>query len=166
MQLAVACENRRVPRVMETLVQYGQSSDHPGLEWAWVDAQLAEEGTYWMSIGADRHPHPRPVWGVWADEVLHLSIGSPKLVAAQPGTPATVHLDSGTDVVILEGMVMAKTKDPALVAVYDSKYTWTYDVDVYGPLTSIKPLVVLAWRSAGWAGRDGLSATNRWRWIP
>jgi hypothetical protein len=104
------------------------------------------------------------VWGVWADEVLHLSIGSPQLAAARPGTPATVHLDSGTDVVIVEGTVQAKTVDPAVVAAYDTKYTWTYDVDAYGPLTSIRPRLVLAWRSAGWAGRDGFTATGRWRW--
>jgi hypothetical protein len=78
----------------------------------------------------------------------------------------TVHLDSGTDVVIVEGVVEAKTVDPGLISAYDAKYTWMYDVDAYGPLTSIRPRTVLAWRSAGWAGRDGFTATNRWRWVP
>ncbi len=148
----------------ETLVQYGRPSDCPALEWEWVDAQLSDAGTYWVSISTDRHPHPRPLWGVWADEMLHLSIGSPTLAAAPPGTPTTVHLDSGTDVVILEGTLTATTTDSALLATYDTKYTWAYDVEVYGPLTSIQPEVVLAWRSAGWAGRDGFTATSRWRW--
>jgi hypothetical protein len=148
----------------ETLVQYGQPSSEAELEWAWVDTQLTEAGTYWVSTGADRQPHPRPVWGVWVEEVLHLSIGSPMLAAAPFGTPATVHLDSGTDVVVVEGSVEAKTVEPAVVAAYNTKYTWAYDVDTYGPLTSIRPQVVLAWRSAGWAGRDGFTLTGRWRW--
>jgi hypothetical protein len=46
---------------------------------------------------------------------------------------------------------------------YDKKYDWRYDVDVYGPLTAIAPVTVLAWRSAGWAGRDGFKASGRWR---
>jgi hypothetical protein len=75
-----------------------------------------------------------------------------------------VHLDSGTDVVILEGRVESRSVDPELIAAYESKYTWKYDVDAYGPLTSIRPHTVLAWRSAGWAGRDGFIETNRWRW--
>jgi hypothetical protein len=134
--------------------------------WTWVDEQLSKAGTYWVSIGADQHPHPRPVWGVWIDEMLHLSIGSPKLAAAQPGAPVAVHLDSGTDVVIVEGVVEARTSDAGVVAAYDSKYAWSYAVDDYGPLTSIRPLVVLAWRAAGKDGRDGFTATSRWRWMP
>ncbi len=153
-----------VPRVQEILVQYGQPSSSPGLEWPWVDAQLTQAGTYWASLGTNEQPHPRPVWGIWADEALHLSIGSPKLAATQTGGLITVHLDSGTDVVILEGSVESRSVDPELIAAYDSKYTWKYDVDSYGPLTSIRPHTVLAWRSAGWAGRDGFIATNRWRW--
>jgi hypothetical protein len=159
-------QNRSVRRVTETLVQYGQQSAHPALDWAWVDGQLSAAGTYWASICADRQPHPRPVWGVWAGEVLHLSIGSPQLAAAPPGTLITVHLDSGSDVVIVDGVVSGRTIDPALIAAYDVKYTWSYDVDTYGPLTSIHPQVVLGWRSAGWAGREGFTATGRWRWVP
>ena len=158
------CENRDVRRTAETLLQYAQPSARPGLEWAWVEPQLTDAGTYWVSTGTDRHPHPRPVWGVWVDDMLHLSIGSPKLAEAASGTPTTVHLDSGTDVVIVEGVIDAKAADPAIIAAYDTKYAWTYDVGSYGPLTSIRPHVVLAWRSAGWAGRDGFTATGRWRW--
>jgi acyl CoA:acetate/3-ketoacid CoA transferase beta subunit len=106
------------------------------------------------------------VWGIWLGDMLHLSIGSPTLAAAGPATSMTVHLDSGIDVVIVEGLVDSTTVDPDLVAAYDDKYTWSYDASAYGPLTSIRPVAVMAWRSAGWAGRDGFVATNRWRWMP
>ena len=152
-------------RVEKALVQYGQPSSHPGLPWDWIDAQLTGAGTYWTSIAGEGTPHPRPVWGVWLDEVLSLSIGSPRLVSsAKPGASIAVHLDSGTDVVIVEGVVEGPSVDASVVAAYDAKYTWTYDVAEYGPLTAVHPTSVLAWQSAGWAGRDGFTATARWTW--
>jgi hypothetical protein len=39
----------------------------------------------------------------------------------------TVHLDSGTDVVIVEVAVAGKAADAALVAAHDTKYSWSYD---------------------------------------
>lgn len=142
---------------------YGQPSDTPSSDWEWVDDQLTVAGTYWVVTPTPTHPHPRPVWGVWREERLHLSVGSPTLAQALlPTTPVTVHLDSGTDVVIVEGNVVGPSTDPELIAAYDSKYTWEYDVDQYGPLTTIAPTQILAWRSAGWAGRDGFQETGRW----
>jgi hypothetical protein len=142
---------------------YGQPSDKPSPAWEWVDDQLSVAGTYWVVTPTPTHPHPRPVWGVWWEERLHLSVGSPTLAGAMlPTTPVTVHLDSGIDVVIVEGNVVGPSTDPELIAAYDSKYTWEYDVEQYGPLTTIAPTQILAWRSAGWAGRDGFQETGRW----
>jgi hypothetical protein len=152
--------------VETTLTQYGQPSTSPRLEWAWVDSELARAGTYWASVSHRGRPHPRPVWGIWIDDMLHLSLGSPTLAAAEAGSLVTVHLDSGTDVVIVDGHVESTTAEPSLIGVYDTKYSWSYDVGAYGPLTSIRPTVVMAWRSAGWAGRDGFTAASRWRWTP
>jgi len=147
----------------DTLYLYGRPSDTPPLAWSWVDDQLAAAGTYWIVLPAGRYPHPRPVWGVWRSERLHLSIGSPEIGrAATPGSGVTVHLDSGTDVVIVEGDVAGPSTDDDIITAYDLKYDWTYDVDEYGPLTTIVPLKVLAWRSAGWAGREGFQQTGRW----
>jgi hypothetical protein len=126
-------------------------------------AALTASGTYWIAADAGR-PQPRPVWGVWDHGQLHLSIGSPTIRRAIGQQPlVTVHLDSSIDVVILEGEVAGTTDDPSVVAQYDRKYDWTYDVVEYGPLTTIAIDVVMAWRSTGWAGRDGFSATGRWK---
>jgi hypothetical protein len=155
-----------------TLRLYTQPSDHGPLEWAWVDDQLRAAATYWV-VGAAlpgqprRAPHPRPVWGVWDDLRLALSIGSPavqRLVGH--GAPVTVHLDSGTDVVIVEGVVAGATDDADVIAAYDAKYEWSYDVAVYGPLTTVEPTDILAWRTAGWAGRDSFQQTGRWKFPP
>ncbi|MGI9602636.1 MAG: hypothetical protein ACR2QE_12175 [Acidimicrobiales bacterium] len=150
--------------VRETLRMYHQPSDAAALDWPWVEDQLTTAGTYWVVGVGGTHPHPRPVWGIWEARRLHLSIGSPvvsRLVEQDPAV--TVHLDSGTDVVIVEGRVTGSADEADLVERYDTKYTWTYTVDEYGPLTTVEPSLVLAWRSDGWAGRDGFRQTGRWR---
>src|SRR5262245_55546236 len=83
---------------------YGQASDQARLAWSWVDGQLTDAGLYWVIAASDAHPHPRPVWGVWHAGQLYLSLGSPSLRQAVADDRAmTVHLESGTDVVIVEG---------------------------------------------------------------
>jgi hypothetical protein len=146
-----------------TLRLYGEPSDTPSLDWAWVDDQLTVAGTYWVVTPTQTQPHPRPVWGIWQEDRLHLSVGSPTLAdAMSPTTPVTVHLDSGTDVLIVEGTVDGPSTDPELITAYDSKYTWEYRVEQYGPLTTIAPTQILGWRSGGPAGRDGFQQTGRW----
>lgn len=146
---------------------YGEVADAAPLDWAWVEDQLDAAGTYWIVPRGEGHPHPRPVWGVWADGALHLSIGSVvvgRLLADDP--TATVHLDSGTDVVILEVRadgVSGTAPDDPVIGAYDAKYDWHYTIDEYGPLTRLRPATVLAWRSAGWAGRDGFRQVGRWQ---
>ncbi len=143
---------------------YGQPSDSAPLDWGWVDQRLREAGTYWVVSQGAARPHPRPVWGVWTDNTLNLSIGSPTVTGDVEQHPlVSVHLDSGTDVVIVEGAVTGSTEDLDLLRSYDVKYDWDYAVDEYGPLTKVAPSKIMAWRSAGWAGRDGFQQTGRWR---
>jgi hypothetical protein len=121
-------------------------------------------GTYWVVPRTRLRPHPRPVWGVWRNCQLYLSIGTPFTRRATVADPAvTVHLDSGTDVVIVEGRAASCAGDHEAIADYDRKYDWTYDVGEYGPLTCVEPETILAWRTAGWAGRDSFQQTGRWR---
>ncbi|HKT02949.1 MAG TPA: hypothetical protein VJT31_25740 [Rugosimonospora sp.] len=149
----------------QPLRMYGHPAGHEPLAWAWVREQLATAPTYWVVARGPGHPHPRPVWGVWHDDVLYLSLGSPALLAAVGrDADVTVHLDSGTDVVIVEGTAGSDLATPAaVVAAYDRKYTWSYDTGSYGQLTVVRPGTVLAWRTAGWAGRDSFVASGRWR---
>jgi hypothetical protein len=103
------------------------------------------------------------VWGIWRHELLHLSIGSPVL-ARDLGDDGdvTVHLDSGTDVVVVEGAVNGTTADADAVDAYVAKYGRPYDIGEHGPLTVVAPTRILAWRADGWAGRDGFAAAGRW----
>ena len=142
---------------------YGEVRAHDLLPWSWVEGALEGAPTYWVvACGAGR-PAARPVWGVSRDAALHLSIGSPSLRRALLADPrVTVHLESGTDVVIVEGTARAGTTVPEIVGAYDAKYDWTYDVETYGDLVRIVPEVVKAWRTAGWAGRESFTHTGRW----
>lgn len=150
--------------VAEELVMYGSPSDVRGLEWPWVAEQLVDAGAYWTVTPCSGHPHPRPVWGVWSGNVLYLSIGSPQLsVDARDGVAVTVHLGSVTDVVIVEGVIRGTNSDGRVLDAYNAKYDWDYTIDAYGPFTMVVPAKVMAWRSAGWAGREGFQQTGRWR---
>ena len=106
------------------------------------------------------------MWGVWADDALQLSIGSPVVARQLSADPrVTVHLDSGTDVVVVEALADGgpDSDEDRIIAAYDAKYDWHYAVDEYGPLTRVAPVMVMAWRSAGWAGREGFRQAGRWR---
>jgi len=149
-------------RPVERLALYGQPSDHETLSWAWAEGQLVAAGLYWVVAATPGHPHPRPVWGVWVDDRLHVSLGSPALRRAfADGVPVTVHLDSAIDVVIVEAGVVGPCDDAAVIAAYDAKYSYEYDLEQYGPFTTLQPTTVLAWRVTGPDGRDGFAQTAR-----
>jgi hypothetical protein len=154
------------PRRRRTLTMYGRPSDLPGLEWDEVERALSDAGTYWVVPAAAGQPHPRPVWGVWQDDALHLSIGSP-VVARQIAADArvTVHLDSGVEVVIVEGTaVLPVSSSAAALERYRAKYDRSYEVAEFGHLTRVVPATVIAWEAAGWAGREGFRRGCSWQW--
>jgi hypothetical protein len=144
---------------------YGSPTEVSPLDWPWVDEQLEGAGIYWVVANGSGAPHPRPLWGLWIDYRLHLSIGSPVInrqLAAHTAPTVTAHLESGTDVVILEGTVAGTTEDATLLERYDAKYDWNYTVEEYGPLTTVVPTTAVAWRSAGWAGRESFRTAGKW----
>jgi hypothetical protein len=164
-QLNIALAWYRSPVLGEwqSLRFYGSPADHEPLAWTWVEGQLLASGIYWTVARSDGHPHPRPVWGVWQSSRLYLSIGTPALRSALDVDPAiAVHLESGTDVVIVEGSAEGRSDDARVIAAYDEKYDWSYDVAEYGPLTAVTPKRVLAWQASGWAGRESFTRSGRW----
>jgi hypothetical protein len=143
---------------------FGQPTDAAPLPWTWVDDQLRSAATYWVDAAGGGRPHARPVWGVWDGSIIHVSLGSPVLRRRLVrGSLATVHLDSGTDVVIAEGEVVDVIDGREAIQQYDAKYDWHYDVEQYGPFTAVAVQSVMAWRAAGRAGRDGFRQAGRWR---
>jgi hypothetical protein len=136
--------------------------------WSWVEQQLTGARSYWIcTTRDDGRPHAMPVWAVWVADALLFSTDPSSLkgrnLAARPDI--VVHLDSGDDVVVLEGRVspMASSRLPAFVDAYDAKYGHRVDTDNvdYG-LYELAPDRVLAWREADFPS----SATRFRRTLP
>mgnify|MGYP001604736294 CR=1 FL=1 len=134
------------------------------LPWNRVDKRMATAHNYWVgTTRPDGRPHVMPVWGVWVDQTFFFGTdrGSRKgrNLAANPAL--VVHLESGDDVVILEG-VAEQVTDRAPLAAVDDAYFAKYrmrlldhpgDVGIY----ALEPGVAFAWQE-----RDFNRSATRW----
>lgn len=80
----------------------------PPLTWSWALGRLEQASTYWLATAdVTARPHVAPLWGVWVEDALYFDGFSTarwaRNLASNPA--ATVHLESGTDVVIVDGRV-------------------------------------------------------------
>lgn len=121
--------------------------------WADVCDKVSKSRNYWVATTRpDGRPHVMPVWGVWLDDAVVFST-DPKSRKAQnlaANPEVVVHLESGDDVVILEGAVEQVRDSDALARfadVYDEKYGFRIDISnadfgIYG----LRPRAAFAWR--------------------
>ncbi len=148
---------------------YGGHLEPKRLPWKWAVAQLEVARNYWIATTRPNgQPHCRPVWGIWLDNVLYFSTGSLawKNLAQNPAT--TVHLESASKTVILEGETREMANDPALLEqiarLYEAKYHWKLETNDL-PYAFL-PQVAFGWRSDD-EGLDGGSAfhgtATRWK---
>lgn len=140
---------------------YGLPDSVEGLlEWSQVEARLREARHYWLgSVRPDGRPHAVPRWGVWLDGRFWYD-GAPttrhtRNVEANPAV--TLTLESGTEVVIVEGESHATWAEPDGLGPRLSQAFAKYADDGYSPghdswsgedgggLRVITPHRVLAW---------------------
>jgi PPOX class probable F420-dependent enzyme len=128
------------------------------LEWNQVEQRLSQARHYWLcTVRPDGRPHAVPKWGVWLQGRFYFD-GSPQTRHARNlahNPKVTLHLESGEEVVIVEGNGSEIAKpDPALAQQIAAAYTQKYQPDGYAPqpdqwneggLFVITPRVVLAW---------------------
>lgn len=78
--------------------------DSAMLSWDYVDSRMRDAQNYWIaSAGEDGRPHAVPVWGAWLADVFYF-VGTGRKVRNLRANPrAVVHLESGDDVVLIEG---------------------------------------------------------------
>ena len=122
------------------------------LSWQWAEDQLSSCRNYWVvTTRSDGFPQARPVWGLWFEDVLYLTIGHGGVQRAakhDDGTfDVTVHVDSAVDVVIIEGTAersVASDGRRRAVAVYNEKYD--YGLDESWLNFVVRPHVVYGWR--------------------
>ena len=125
---------------------YGVPSTTAGLlEWAAVEERLRAAKHYWLStVRPDQTPHSVPRWGVWVDGRFYYDgATATRHVRNLERNPAcTLTLESGTEVVIVEGRSVATSAEPddlgARLAAAFAKYHPDYAPD-----------------AGSWAGADG-----------
>jgi hypothetical protein len=95
------------------------------LTWEWVAAQLTESKHYWLcsvrppSSGAQGgRPHVVPRWGVFIDDTFYYD-GSPETRHArniEENPYVSLHLESGSEVIIMDGRSAAAGKPSSELA--------------------------------------------------
>jgi hypothetical protein len=150
---------------------YGVPETEEGLLlWEWAVERLEAARNYWFSTTRpDGRPHAMPAWAVWLDGILYFE-GSPETrrarnLAANPAL--SVHLESGDEVVILEGMsevagVPARPLAERLAAAFTAKYAASHDYRPTpeqwdrGGLWVLRPRIAFAWKAFP-------TSVTRWR---
>ena len=144
---------------------YGLGPEGEGLlAWGDVEQRLSAARNYWVATTRpDGRPHVMPVWGLWIDGAFHFSTDPRSRkgmnLAANPN--AVVHLESGDDVVVVEGTVAPVMDGDFLgrfVEAYDAKYGFRPDpADPGGAFYRLHARVALAWRE-----QDFPTSASRW----
>ena len=142
------------------------------LPWVWAVDRLTNARNYWIATTRlDDRPHSRPVWGVWLDGAFYFSTGSLAAVHLPHRPEITVHLESGNEVVIIEGrarLVDERNLIERIVDAYNPKYHWNMvPDDLPGPFYEVKPGVVFGWISDDTgldAGAAFQGSATRWRY--
>jgi Pyridoxamine 5'-phosphate oxidase len=125
---------------------YGVPDDEEGmLPWSWAAERLAKARNYWVATSG---PHASPVWALWRDGALVFSCGaqSRKARALAKDPRIVVHLESGEEVVIVEGRAEPTTVDASLIDDYERKYN--FRAEAGEGWYRVEPKRVLAWTEA------------------
>jgi len=116
-----------------TMKNYGISESTEGvMAWSWVVSHLKKARNYWIATTRpDLRPHVAPVWGIWLDGALYFGsdVNSRKARNFRENPHAVVHLESGDEVVILEG-VIAQLSDESVLKRVGMLYAEKYDIDL------------------------------------
>lgn len=150
------------------VADYGIARTAKGLlPWSWAVERLAAARNYWIATTRpDGRPHVAPVWGVWLDDAYYFSTAKRAVKALNlAANPALiVHLESGDEVVILEGMGRPLT-DSAQIERFDDAYAAKYGGIRPGRDMSGSSLIVIlrAQVAYGWRESDFNKSATRWK---
>ena len=119
------------------------------LPWSWAEERLERARNYWIGTARkDGRPHAAPVWGLWIEDAVLFST-SPRSrkgrnLARDPRV--VVHLESGDEVVIVEGEVERVPLTEAAAEAYGAKYDFRPDPESPdGNWYAVRPRVAYAW---------------------
>ena len=144
---------------------YAMKTPHKFQRYSDIETRLVKSRNYWIcTVRPDGRPHSIPVWGFWLDGALYFGTSrfTRKARNLAHNAALSVHLESGDDVVILEGTAVEvditdKRTFKKLDAASRSKYKMPLMVVPEGVIYSVRPRVVLAWTESEFP-------TNATRW--
>ncbi len=134
--------------------------DETLLPWSHVEERVREARAYWMAtVRPEGRPHAVPTWGVWVDTTFYTEGGGRKVQNLRSNPAVVVHLESGEDVVIIEGDASEISRPERSLfkridAAYAAKYDYKPSDNLSGPddvpypdggLFAVRPHVVFAW---------------------
>lgn len=135
----------RVPSV------YGLKPRKNYLPWSHAEERLKRSRNYWICTTCpDGRPHSMPVWGFWAEGALYFGTGraTRKGKNLAHNNAISVHLESGDDVVIMEGSA-AEVSDEATLAMLDQAYRAKYKMPLLivpeSAVYRVSPRIAWAW---------------------
>jgi nitroimidazol reductase NimA-like FMN-containing flavoprotein (pyridoxamine 5'-phosphate oxidase superfamily) len=148
-----------VPKVSRPQIPavYGIPKHTKGLlPWSHVSERMAQARVYWITtVDPAGRPHATPVDGLWLEDRLYFG-GSPETRRSRnlAGNPEVcVHLESGSDVVILHGRVdeldnQDRELARRLADASKEKYGYGMKAEDYlaGGTFAFKPRKVIAWK--------------------
>jgi hypothetical protein len=133
------------------------------LPWSHAEERLQRSRNYWICTSRpDGRPHSAPVWGFWHAGALYFGTHGDTRKAQNifRNPNVSVHLESGDDVVILEGEA-TQVDEKALARELDAAARKKYGmpmVIVSGAVAfCVRPRVVLAWTE-----QDFPNNSTRW----
>jgi PPOX class probable F420-dependent enzyme len=145
---------------------YGIGPEHTSemLPWSVVSDRLARERNYWVATThPDGRPHVMPVWGLWLEQTFYFATdpASRKARNLEANPNVVVHLESGDDVVVLEGSAEAVV-EPSLLQrfaeAYEIKYRFRPEVNgTTAKVYCLRPEVAFAWQE-----KDFPRSATRW----
>ena len=142
---------------------YGLKSPTEGrlIQWSQVVAKLAAARNYWIATASPQGiPHAAPVWGIWHRDSFYFGTDpkSRKAVNLAGNNAVVLHLESGDDVVILEGSAH-KLSEADVHGELDGAYFAKYGFHLKGnPTYRIEPQ-----RAFAWAEADFPESATRWQ---
>jgi hypothetical protein len=146
---------------------YGLKTRKQYLPFSHAEKRLVESRNYWICTARpDGRPHSIPVWGFWIEGALCFGTArsSRKARNLAHNAAVSIHLESGDDVVILEGnAVEVDLNDAATFRKLDAASRAKYKMPLMiipgeSVLYSVYPRTVLAWTE-----KDFPKSATRWK---
>lgn len=126
--------------------------------WSYLEKRMKEARNYWVATSRpDGRPHVMPVWGIWVEGRFYFGTASDSRKARNLAeNPAiAVHLESGDDVIILEGVVEQRMPDEVLREKMNAESLAKYQMPLMLPpgaaMYMLKPRVAFAWSESNFS---------------